>query len=144
MTSAGEALDLSVGAFVAQLCHAGVRHVCICPGSRSAPLAIKLAREPSIKVWMHLDERSAAYFGLGLARAARQPVALLATSGSAAANFLPAIVEANLSRVPLVVLTADRPHELRDNGAPQTIDQLRLYGSHVKWFFDLPEPDASL
>jgi 2-succinyl-5-enolpyruvyl-6-hydroxy-3-cyclohexene-1-carboxylate synthase len=91
---------------------------------------------------MHLDERSAAYFGLGLARASRQPVALLATSGTAAANFFPAIVEARLAGVPLVVLTADRPHELRDNGAPQTIDQLRLYGEHVKWFFDLPEPDS--
>src|SRR5205823_5893724 len=86
------------------------------------------------------DERSAAYFGLGLARAARQPVALLATSGTAAANFLPAVVEASLSRVPLIVLTADRPHELRDVGAPQTIGQLRLYGQHAKWFFDLPEP----
>jgi 2-succinyl-5-enolpyruvyl-6-hydroxy-3-cyclohexene-1-carboxylate synthase len=143
VTTAAEALDVSVGAFVDELSRAGVRHVCVCPGSRSTPLAIKLAQEPSIKVWMHLDERSAAYFGLGLARAARQPVAILATSGTAAANFLPAVVEANLSRVPLVVLTADRPHELRDNGAPQTIDQLRLYGSHVKWFFDLPEPDAS-
>jgi len=99
------------------------------------------ARYPDIKVWMHLDERSAAFFGLGLARALRQPVGLLATSGTAAANFFPAIVEASLARVPLVVLTADRPHELRDRGAPQTIDQLRLYGEHVKWFFDLPEPD---
>jgi 2-succinyl-5-enolpyruvyl-6-hydroxy-3-cyclohexene-1-carboxylate synthase len=142
MSSAAEALDVAVGGFVAALSRAGVRNVCVCPGSRSTPLAIKLAQEPSIKLWMHLDERSAAYFGLGLARAARQPVAILATSGTAAANFLPAIVEANLSRVPLIVLTADRPHELRDNGAPQTIDQLRLYGAHVKWFFDLPEPDA--
>src|SRR6185295_18077602 len=103
MMSPAEALDQSVGAFVTQLSRAGVRHVCVCPGSRSTPLAIKLAHEPSIKVWMHLDERSAAYFGLGLARAARQPVAILATSGTAAANFLPAVVEANLSRVALVV-----------------------------------------
>jgi 2-succinyl-5-enolpyruvyl-6-hydroxy-3-cyclohexene-1-carboxylate synthase len=117
--------------------------MCICPGSRSTPLAIKLAQQPGIKVWMHLDERSAAYFGLGLAKALGEPVGLLATSGTAAANFLPAIVEAFLSRVPLVVLTADRPHELRDVGAPQTIDQLRLYGEHVKWFFDLPEPEAT-
>lgn len=143
MSSAAERLDLAVGTFVAELARAGIRHVSACPGSRSTPLAIKLARQPGIKLWMHLDERSAAYFGLGLARALRQPVALLATSGTAAANFLPAIVEARLARVPLVVLTADRPHELRDNGAPQTIDQLHLYGAHVKWFFDLPEPDAT-
>ena len=140
MTPPAETLDSVVGAFVGELAAAGVRHVCACPGSRSTPLAIKLARQPGIRLWMHLDERAAAYFGLGLARATREPVALLATSGTAAANFLPAVVEANLARVPLLVLTADRPHELRDNGAPQTIDQLRLYGHHVKLFFDLPEP----
>jgi len=142
--SAAEALDVVVGAFVAELARAGIRHVCACPGSRSAPLAIKAAQHPDIKLWMHLDERSAAYFGLGLAKALRQPVALLATSGTAAANFFPAIVEAWLARVPLVVLTADRPHELRDVGAAQTTDQLRLYGEHVKWFFDLPEPEPGL
>jgi 2-succinyl-5-enolpyruvyl-6-hydroxy-3-cyclohexene-1-carboxylate synthase len=144
MTSIPQALDIVVGAFVEELARAGVRHVSACPGSRSTPLAIKLAQHPDVKVWMHLDERSAAYFGLGLAKALRQSVALLATSGTAAANFFPAIVEARLSRVPLVVLTADRPHELRDVGATQTIDQLRLYGDHVKWFFDLPEPDVGL
>jgi 2-succinyl-5-enolpyruvyl-6-hydroxy-3-cyclohexene-1-carboxylate synthase len=140
---AAEALHAVVGTFVAALVAAGVRHVCACPGSRSTPLAIEFARHADVKLWMHLDERSAAYFGLGLARAGREPVVLLATSGTAAANFFPAIVEANLARVPLVVLTGDRPHELRDNGAAQTIDQLRLYGQHVKWFFDLPEPDGS-
>jgi 2-succinyl-5-enolpyruvyl-6-hydroxy-3-cyclohexene-1-carboxylate synthase len=142
VTATAQALDTVVGAFVAELARAGVRHVCACPGSRSAPLAIKLAQHADVKVWMHLDERSAAYFGLGLARALRQPVALLATSGTAAANFFPAVVEAFLARVPLVVLTADRPHELRDVGAAQTIDQQRLYGQHAKWFFDLPEPEV--
>ena len=81
-----------VGAFVEELARSGVRHVCVCPGSRSTPLAIILAEHPDIKVWMHLDERSAAYFGLGQARGLRQPVGLLATSGTAAANFFPAIV----------------------------------------------------
>jgi 2-succinyl-5-enolpyruvyl-6-hydroxy-3-cyclohexene-1-carboxylate synthase len=141
--SAAEALGAAVGTFAAELAAAGVEHVCACPGSRSTPLAIALAREAGIKLWMHLDERSAAYFGLGLARTLREPVGLLATSGTAAANFLPALAEATLARVPLVVLTADRPHELRDNGAAQTIDQLGLYGHHAKWFFDLPETDGT-
>jgi 2-succinyl-5-enolpyruvyl-6-hydroxy-3-cyclohexene-1-carboxylate synthase len=141
--SAAEALDRSAGTFVSGLAAAGIRHVCACPGSRSTPLAIKVAQDSRIRLWMHLDERSAAYFGLGLARALGEPVAILATSGTATANFFPAVVEASLARVPLVVLTADRPHELRDNGAAQTIDQVHLYGSHVRWFFDLPEPDGS-
>ena len=139
-----EDLHRVISAFIDALIQTGVRHACVCPGSRSTPLALELARARGIKLWMHLDERSAAFFGLGLARATREPVVLLATSGTAAANFFPAVVEANLGRVPLVVVTADRPHELRDNGAPQSIDQLRLYGEHVKWFFDLPEPDASV
>jgi 2-succinyl-5-enolpyruvyl-6-hydroxy-3-cyclohexene-1-carboxylate synthase len=92
---------------------------------------------------MHLDERSAGFFGLGMAKVKREAVALVCTSGTAAANFLPAVVEAYYGRVPLVILTADRPHELRDCGAPQTIDQLHLYGRHAKWFFDMAEPDCS-
>jgi len=94
-------------------------------------------------VWMHVDERSAAYFGLGLAKRSGTPVALLCSSGTAAANFLPAVVEAHLARVPLIVLTADRPHELRDCGAPQAIDQNRLYGAFAKWFVDAALPEAS-
>src|SRR2546423_9600032 len=104
-TSAADVLDRVVGAFAQQLASAGVRHVCACPGSRSTPLALKLAEQPGIKLWMHLDERSAAYFALGLARALGEAVGVLATSGTAAANFFPAIAEANLARVPLVVLT---------------------------------------
>ncbi len=137
------ALNAYVGALVDELVRGGVHHFCVCPGSRSTPLALIVARHPGARLWMHLDERSAGFFGLGLAKARREPVALVCTSGTAAANFLPAVVEAYHGRVPLVVLTADRPHELRDRGAPQTIDQCRLYGTHVKWFVDLAEPDES-
>jgi 2-succinyl-5-enolpyruvyl-6-hydroxy-3-cyclohexene-1-carboxylate synthase len=137
------ALSVSVGAFVDELVRSGVRHFCVCPGSRSTPLALTIARHPAAKLWMHLDERSAAFFGLGLAKTLREPVALVCTSGTAAANFMPAVVEAFCARIPLVVLTADRPHELRDVGAPQTINQINLFGVHVKWFVDLAEPDAA-
>ncbi|MEO7908206.1 MAG: 2-succinyl-5-enolpyruvyl-6-hydroxy-3-cyclohexene-1-carboxylic-acid synthase [Roseiflexaceae bacterium] len=138
-----EALSVSVGAFVDELVRSGVRHFCVCPGSRSTPLALTIARHPAAKLWMHLDERSAAFFGLGLAKTLREPVVLVCTSGTAAANFLPAVVEAFSARIPLIVLTADRPHELRDVGAPQTINQINLFGTHVKWFVDLAEPDAA-
>src|SRR5437667_7082347 len=130
-------------AFVDELQRAGVRNVVICPGSRSTPLAMSFSAQPAIRTWMHVDERSATYFGLGMAKQLRQPVALLCTSGTAAANFLPALVEAKLSHVPLLVLTADRPHELRDNGAPQSIDQNRLYGTYAKWFVEVALPEAT-
>jgi 2-succinyl-5-enolpyruvyl-6-hydroxy-3-cyclohexene-1-carboxylate synthase len=132
-----------VGAFVDELQRAGVRNVVICPGSRSTPLAMAFAAQAGIRIWMHVDERSAAYFGLGMAKQLRQPVVLLCTSGTAAANFMPAIVEAKLTHVPLLVLTADRPHELRENGAPQSIDQNRLYGTYVKWFVEVALPEAT-
>ncbi len=132
-----------VGAFVDELQRVGVRNVVICPGSRSTPLAMVFSAQPAIHTWMHVDERSAAYFGLGMAKRLRQPVALVCTSGTAAANFLPAIVEAKLTQVPLLVLTADRPHELRDNGAPQSIEQNRLYGTYVKWFVEVALPEAT-
>src|SRR5262245_32082246 len=138
-----KALSFSVGALVDELARSGVRHFCVCPGSRSTPLALMIARHPAAKLWMHLDERSAAFFGLGLAKTLREPVVLVCTSGTAAANFMPAVVEAFCARIPLVVLTADRPHELRDVGAPQTINQINLFGAHVKWFVDLAEPDAA-
>ena len=132
-----------VNAFVDELQRASLHNVVVCPGSRSTPLAIALASQPGLKVWMHIDERSAAFFALGMAKQLSQPVALLCTSGTAAANFFPAIVEAHLTHVPLLILTADRPSELRENGAPQAIDQNRLYGTHVKWFMELALPEAT-
>ncbi|MBI2166362.1 MAG: 2-succinyl-5-enolpyruvyl-6-hydroxy-3-cyclohexene-1-carboxylic-acid synthase [Chloroflexi bacterium] len=130
-------------AFVDELARCGLRHACICPGSRSSPLAISLARNAAVKKWVHLDERSAAYFALGMARALREPVALVCTSGTAAANLHPAVAEARNSGVPLLVLTADRPPELWDWGALQTIDQVGLYGSHAKWSVSMPVPEAT-
>jgi 2-succinyl-5-enolpyruvyl-6-hydroxy-3-cyclohexene-1-carboxylate synthase len=132
-----------VGAFVDSLVASGVDQVCLCPGSRSTPLAIMLMRHEGMRVWTHLDERSCAYFALGMAKASRRPVALLCSSGTAAVNFAPAVVEAFHARVPLIVLTADRPQELRDVGANQTIDQRNLYGAAAKWSVEMLLPEAS-
>ncbi|GAB4521327.1 MAG: 2-succinyl-5-enolpyruvyl-6-hydroxy-3-cyclohexene-1-carboxylic-acid synthase [Anaerolineales bacterium] len=131
--------------FVAALAQAGLRRVVIAPGSRSTPLTLAFARRTDIRRYTAIDERSAAFFALGLALADGQPAALVCTSGSAAAEFYPAILEADAAEVPLLVLTADRPHELRHSGANQTTDQVKLYGDHVRWFVDvaLPEPDPA-
>ena len=138
-----DALTRFVGGFVDELARSGVRHVCLAPGSRSTPLALLLKQHPAVRVWTHLDERSAAFFALGMAKVLREPVAMLSTSGTAAVNFAPAVVEAYFARVPLIVLTADRPPELRDVGANQTIDQVRLFGSHVKWSIDMMLPETA-
>jgi 2-succinyl-5-enolpyruvyl-6-hydroxy-3-cyclohexene-1-carboxylate synthase len=133
--------------FVEELSRAGVRDAVVCPGSRSTPLALALRAHDQIRVRVLIDERSAGFFALGIARTTRRAVALLGTSGTAAVNFAPAVVEASMGRVPLVVLTADRPAELQDRGAPQTIDQAHLYGRHEKWFSELAlmdeAPDAA-
>ena len=128
------------GALVKGLGSAGLRDVVICPGSRSGPLAMSFARCEGIKRWVHLDERAAGYFALGMAKGGRGAIAIVTTSGTATANLLPAIVEARLTGVPLIVITADRPPELIDWGANQTIEQTGIYGSHIKWRVDLPVP----
>ncbi|MCF3943483.1 2-succinyl-5-enolpyruvyl-6-hydroxy-3-cyclohexene-1-carboxylic-acid synthase [Oceanobacillus alkalisoli] len=128
--------------FVDEMNENGIQHVVISPGSRSTPLALAFSEHEAIKEWIVIDERSAAFFALGLAKQTKAAVALVCTSGTAAANYYPAIVEAHYSRVPLVVMTADRPHELRDVGAPQAIDQFHLYGNYVKWFQEMALPEV--
>ena len=124
-------------ALVEELARAGVRHACVSPGSRSAPLALALWHEPALRVWSHVDERCAGFFALGIAQQTGAPALVLTTSGTAGANLHPAVAEAAEARVPLVVITADRPPELRGRGAGQTIDQLKLYGGAVRWFCEL-------
>jgi 2-succinyl-5-enolpyruvyl-6-hydroxy-3-cyclohexene-1-carboxylate synthase len=137
------ALDC-VTALMDELVRGGVEHVCMTPGSRSTPIALAAARHPGITLHVHVDERSSAYFGLGIAAASAAPVAMFCTSGTAAANHFPAVVEAFMARVPIIVLTADRPPELQGVGANQTIDQQHLFGNFVKWFCDtgVPEDDG--
>jgi 2-succinyl-5-enolpyruvyl-6-hydroxy-3-cyclohexene-1-carboxylate synthase len=134
---------LALRGIVSELVEAGVTDVVVCPGSRSTPLALAARAHPGLHVRVLLDERSAGFFALGLARASRRPVAIIVTSGTAVANLLPSVVEASLARVPLVLLTADRPPELRDRGAPQTIDQARIFGGHVRWSAELPLLDGT-
>jgi 2-succinyl-5-enolpyruvyl-6-hydroxy-3-cyclohexene-1-carboxylate synthase len=130
-------------AFVDELARCGMRAACTAPGSRCAPLVLSLAREPRLRCYSHIDERCAAFFALGLAKASGLPVAVTCTSGTAAAELHPAAIEAHEARVPLLLLTADRPPELREVGAGQAIDQLKLYGSSAKWFFEVGTHDAS-
>lgn len=124
------------------LAAAGAVHAVISPGSRSTPLALACLRHPGLKTWVQVDERSAAFFALGLAKACHQPVILVCTSGSAPANWFPAVIEADMGAIPLLLLSADRPAELRDCGANQSIDQNYLFGSHVRAFHELPPADA--
>ena len=126
---------------VEELAKAGLSKVCLAPGSRSTPLVLAFAAQPEITVYTHLDERSAGFFALGMAKALQKPVALLCTSGTAAANFYPAVVEAHQAGVPLIALTADRPFELRDSGANQSIDQVGMYGRFALWAVDVTLPE---
>jgi 2-succinyl-5-enolpyruvyl-6-hydroxy-3-cyclohexene-1-carboxylate synthase len=124
-------------AFVEELYRCGVRHAVTSPGSRNAPIALTLAAQEGVEAVSVLDERSAGFAALGMAKASGRPVAITCTSGTAAANLHPAVVEAHESRVPLIVLTADRPPELREVGAGQAIDQIKLYGTAAKWFVEV-------
>ena len=131
--------------FSDELIRCGLREVVLAPGSRSTPLAMafyEAARQRRLRLHVRIDERSASFTALGLAKASRRPVAVLCTSGTAAANFHPAVIEADESGVPLLVLTADRPAELRGIGANQAIDQIKLYGAAVRWFGEAGLPEA--
>jgi 2-succinyl-5-enolpyruvyl-6-hydroxy-3-cyclohexene-1-carboxylate synthase len=131
-----------LAAFIEELVGNGVDEVVISPGSRSTPLALLFAHHPGVKTYINVDERSAAFFALGIAKARNKPVAILCSSGTAGANYYPAVIEARYAKVPLIVLTADRPHELREVGAPQAINQIDLYGKHVKWSIDMALPES--
>ncbi len=131
-------------AFVDELTRCGMRAACTSPGSRCAPLTLTLASERRLECHSHVDERCAGFFALGLAKASGLPVAVACTSGTAAAELLPAAIEAREARVPLLLLTADRPPELRETGAGQTIDQLKLFGAAAKWFFEVGTHDSDL
>src|SRR5215475_7557374 len=132
------------GTLVDELIRCGLREVVLAPGSRSAPLAIEFHRRAEagdVRLSVRIDERSAAFCALGLAKASRRPAVVICTSGTAAAHFHAAVIEADESAVPLLVLTADRPPELRGTGANQTIDQIKLYGSAVRWFCEAGVPE---
>jgi 2-succinyl-5-enolpyruvyl-6-hydroxy-3-cyclohexene-1-carboxylate synthase len=138
-TNANTAL---ASAFAEELARGGLRLAVISPGSRSTPLAVALWRQPEIEVKVIVDERSAGFFALGAAQASGEPVALLCTSGTALVNYHPAVVEADESAIPLVALSADRPPELRGIGAGQTIDQVKTFGSSVRWFCEVGTHEA--
>src|SRR5271165_1013375 len=124
-------------AFVDELARCGMRAACTSPGSRCAPLVLSLARDERLRCFSHVDERCAGFFALGMAKASGLPAAVACTSGTAVAELLPAAIEAREARVPLLLLTADRPSDLRENGAGQAIDQLKLFGGAAKWFFEV-------
>ena len=136
--------SLWAGVLVETLVRGGIRTAVISPGSRSAPLAFAFARHPGIEAIPVLDERSAAFFALGLAKATGRTTALVCTSGSAAANYFPAVVEARESGVPLLIITADRPPEMRACASGQTIDQQQLYGDYVSFFHELAVPEMTV
>ena len=129
---------------IEELIRNNVDYFCISPGSRSTPLVCAAARNKKAQKIICFDERGSAFHALGYAQAAKKPAAVIVTSGTAAANLFPAIVEAHQSNIPMIILTADRPPELMDTGANQTINQVELFGRYAKWFFNLPCPDKTI
>ncbi|NGX39757.1 MAG: 2-succinyl-5-enolpyruvyl-6-hydroxy-3-cyclohexene-1-carboxylate synthase [Chlamydiae bacterium] len=129
---------------IEELIQQGVDYFCLSPGNRAAPLALAVANHPKARCFVHYDERGSAFHALGYAKATGKPVCLIVTSGTALGNLMPAVMEAYHSRIPLILLTADRPAELRDTMANQTTDQLKFFGEFTRYFFDLPSPQEGL
>ena len=127
--------------FINELSSIGIKYACISPGSRNTPLTLAIAGNKKIKSFVHIDERSSAFFALGIAKATNSPVVIVSTSGTATAELYPAIIEAYQQRVPLIICTADRPPELLNTGANQTINQNNLYKNHIRWFVDVGLPE---
>ncbi|MBJ6762655.1 2-succinyl-5-enolpyruvyl-6-hydroxy-3-cyclohexene-1-carboxylic-acid synthase [Myxococcaceae bacterium JPH2] len=142
MSSDANLNQLWARALLEELIRGGVRHAVVCPGSRSSPLALACASAEGLRTWSVIDERSAGFFALGLAKHSRAPVVLVATSGSAGAHFYPAVIEAAMSHVPLIILTADRPLELQGWGAAQTVPQDRFYGEFSRFYADVGLPES--
>src|SRR3989338_1703632 len=129
---------------VEELVRNGVEYFCLAPGSRSSPLVAAVAAQKKAKSFIHFDERGVPFHALGYVAATRKPCALICTSGTAVANFFPAIIEATKKKLPLIVLTADRPPEFMKSGADQTIDQSAIFGNYCKWQFDFPCPTEEI
>ncbi len=129
---------------VEELLRNGVEYFCLAPGSRCAPLTVAVAQNPHAQSFVHFDERGLAFHALGYVSATKKPAVLICTSGTAVANFLPAIIEASKKKLPLIVITADRPPELRQTGAVQTIEQVGIFGKYAKWATDMPCPDMNI
>src|SRR5579863_847403 len=143
MTATATDSYLVIRAMLDEFARCGMQHACTCPGSRNTPIVMSIVAEQRLRAWSHIDERCAGFFALGAAKATGRPVAVTCTSGTAAANLMPAVIEAHEAAVPLILLTADRPPELRDVGAGQTIDQIKLYGDAIKRFVELGVPEAT-
>ena len=138
--SRGDWNAIWAGAFVDELARIGVREICVAPGSRSTPLVLAAVRDGRFRMFSIVDERSAGFFALGIGKGSGRPAVVITTSGTAAANLYPAVIEASQGEVPLLLLTADRPHRLRDTDGNQAMDQLRLFGTFPRAFFEVELP----